>query len=196
MKFILFGRSRSGTTITYNILRSHPEISILNQSGSFVDTGFIGGDKIGTPSLDVFKQLVTDKEFQFIHIYRDGRDSVSSGMGKAKVWKEYRAWKDLDPKINSKDWADAIWRWEEAKEFVPLDRRLDIRFEDYLDQPTKNARLIADFLHVDRGMLISSEKEKITINNAHRGRYKQHTFDWQKDFHSDAIKALKLLNYI
>ena len=196
-KFILFGRSRSGTTITFKILNEHPDINITNQAHRYLKKGFTGGDKIETPSLATFERLVKNKDFKFIHIYRDGRDSVSSGMRMNKVFgPEYRLWKDMNPKINSKDWADAILRWQEAKIFILKERRVDIKFEDYLDNPGKNSDLIASFLEIGGDKLVDIEKRLIKPKESHRGYYKKWVSDWEKTFHPDAIKTLKLLGYV
>lgn len=196
-KFILFGRSRSGTTITFKILNKHSDVNITNQAHKYFKDDFTGGDKVETPTLKMFKKLVEDKDFKFIHIYRDGRDSVSSGMRMNKVFgPEYRLWKDMDPKVNSKDWADAIFRWEEAKVFIPKERRIDIKFEDYLDNPCKNSDLIANLLKINKDELIKIEKSLIKIEKSHKGYYKDWVSTWEKTFHPDAMRALKLLGYI
>jgi hypothetical protein len=196
-KFILFGRSRSGTTITFKILQAHSEINITNQAHKYLDNDFFGGDKIETPPLNKLERLSKDKDFKFIHIYRDGRDSVSSGMRMNKVFgKEYRPWKDMNPKINSKHWADAIFRWEEAKKFIPQERRIDIKFEDYLDFPGKNSEFIADLLVIGKDELVIIEKKLVKPDESHRGYYKKWVPDWEISFHSKALEALRLLNYI
>lgn len=196
-KFILFGRSRSGTTITFKILNKHSGINITNQAHKCLKKDFIGGDKIETPSITTFELLVKDEDFKFIHICRDGRDSVSSGMRMNKVFgPEYRLWKDMDPKVNSKDWADAIFRWEEAKVFIPEERRIDIKFEDYLDNPCKNSELMTNLLKINKDELIKIEKSLIKTKESHRGYYKDWVSTWEKTFHPDAMRALKLLGYI
>lgn len=198
MRFLLFGRSRSGTTITYDILNEHPEIDISNQKDYYLSEGFTGGNKKSTPNLDEF-EFLNARGFKFIHIYRDGRDSVSSGM---RVWKEkvfkggYRPWKDLNPKINSKDWADAINIWEKAKSFIDVSRYIDIKFEDYFDFPGRNSKKIANLLEIGSDKLINIERKLINIDEAHRGYYTEWVPDWKKTFHPDAIEALKFLGYI
>lgn len=189
MNFILFGRSRSGTTITYKILLNCG-VNIKNFSKKpnalFLDCSY----KIGTPPLEVFNKLNRQK-FGFIHIYRDGRDSVSSGIRMSKIWKgNYRPWKDENPRINSKDWANKIQIWENAKKFIPDSRRIDLRFEDYIDRPGFNATKLSEFLNFE------IKEDLIISDKMHKGYYKDWVPDWQNTFHPDAIEALKLLGYI
>lgn len=196
MKFLLFGRSRSGTTITFKILQKHSEIKIVNQTRQFLKDDFEGGEKTGTPTMERLERLARDDEFKFIHIYRDGRDSVSSGMRMNKVFgPKYRPWKDMNPRINSKDWADIIFRWQKAKQFIPEERRIDIKFEDYLKNPGKNSSLIAELLVIEKTQLINIERKLIKPSATHVGYYTECVPNWRNTFHPDALRALKFLGY-
>lgn len=189
----VIGRSRSGTTITWKLLNKHPDITLSNQSRVFVkgnrptgDTIYIG-DKTGIPE----KFL---RDIKYIHVYRDGRDSVASGMRMNYVFgKRWQPWKDMNPYKNSKDWADSINRWNKTK--IDLDY-LDIKFEDYIDYPEKNSKLMAKFLEVDNKPLIKAESSLIDIKQTHRGCYKKWCPNWEETFHPDAIELLKELYYI
>jgi len=197
MKFILCGRSRSGTTITYEILNKHPEVNITNQANRYFDPDFEGGDKVGTPSTQVLNELAKDPEFKFIFIYRDCRDSVTSGMKKGKVWLGgYRQWKDPNPRINSEHWGKSMKRWFTFKKTLEPEQYLQIRFEDYIDDPWVNGELMAEFLGVDPAKMQEIERELIVPEKMHVGDYVNYVPDWERTFDPLAIEMMKEYGYI
>ena len=198
-KFNINGRSRSGTTITHRILNSHPDIQCLNANNlQFKDEYYDGkskwfGFKSGTPLLEN-----VNVSFKYIHIVRDGRDSVSSGIRRTKSLGYHKSpWRSPDPTINSEDWAEHYFRWERIKaEILPPGSWLDIRFEDYIDVPGKNAVIMANFLDVDERSMVKAENKLISLKESHKGYHVEWVPGWKKTFHPDAIKALELLGYI
>ena len=211
-RILVHGRSRSGTTITQQILNSHPKIQLVNEKHIYTRSSDVDellkkekklydgkslffGDKHGTPPLEQFK-IQIPLNIKYIFIYRDGRDSVSSGIrrkrGDGKI-----GWRSQNLKVNSKDWADYYYRWQEAKsDIIPPDSWCEIKFEDYVDRPGKNSTIIADFLDMDGKKLIKCEKNFIKEGRAHKGYYTEWVPNWEKEFHPDAIKVLRLLGYI
>ena len=212
-RILVHGRSRSGTTITQRILNTHPRIQIFNESKIYARITNIKemlkmekkmynghspffGNKRDVISLEQFK--INDQlNIKYICIYRDGRDSVSSGIRRSSGPKDLKPWRSIDPRVNSKDWADYYFRWQQAKDnIIPPGNFCEIKFEDYIHNAGKNATIIAKFLGIKEKKLINLEKKFIKKNNAHIGYYAKWVPNWEKDFHPDAIKVLELLGYI
>ena len=197
MKFILCGRSRSGTTITYEILNKHPEVNITNQAKNFPSPDFEGGNKTSTPSITVLNELAKDPEFKFIFIYRDCRDSVTSGIKIREFWnKSYREWKDPNPGINSGHWGRSMKRWFTFKKTLEPEQYLQLRFEDYIDDPWVNGELMAEFLGVDPAKMQEIERELIVPEKMHVGDYVNYVPDWERTFDPLAIEMMKEYGYI
>lgn len=210
-RVLIHGRSRSGTTITRKILSKHSEIQIfeenriyqknvneiLNIEKKLYDgkTKFFG-DKTGTFKLTHFEFLKSFK-INYILIYRDGRDVVSSAFRafeKNKNLNKKKIWRSLDVYKNSYNWARIVNRGLKAYEkYKP---HLKLRFEDYFDYPGKNAKLVADFLNINKEEMIRNEHKMFNISGAHIGEYVKWIPDWATSFHPEALKKLEELNYI
>lgn len=208
--FILIGRSRSGTTITHNILKECEFVDITNQVHRF-DEGLIPesnkmivGDKIETPSLEYLEKLKQNDQFSFIHIIRDGRDSVASGMALRRrepfirrlLGLSKREWKSLDPRINSAHWARLVRRWQSFRETLPSKRFLELRYEDYIENPGINSEKMAVFLGIEVQELVQIEYRLIQPKVAHWGRYLDIIPNWEDTFDADAIMLLREYGYI
>lgn len=200
--FLLFGRSRSGTTVTYQILNNHPEIDITNQAKRFNQGIFpteypqILGDKSETLTSEYFERYIKIPNFYFIYIIRDGRDCVASGMRMSKIWKNNpRDWKSLNPLINSADWAKKIRHWQSIRKKLSKNRYIELKFEDYLINPDINAKKLAYFLNVDVSKMVASEKKHIKKRKTHCGYYLKYVPDWKNTFDKDAIELLSEYGY-
>ena len=212
-RILIHGRSRSGTTITREILNRHPDIQIYNEELIYARTNDVNeiikkekkfydnkskffGDKFGTPSIRQFK-VNKSLNIKYIYIYRDGRDSVASGFRKNLGPNDKKIWRSKNLKLNSKDWADHYFRWEEAKRNIISDGYwCEIRFEDYIDNPSKNMHIISEFLGIDHKELVKFENQLINEDSSHKGYYSQLIPNWEKEFHPDAIEVLKILGYM
>ena len=213
-RIYLHGRSRSGTTITQRILNSHSDIQIFNEKNLYTNTYTIDeildieknhydgnakyfGDKRGTPSIEQFN-LLSELNIKYIYIYRDGRDSVASAFRINSFSKPGKAaWRSTDPRINSKDWADHYFIWEEAKaNIIPDGNWCELRFEDYINAPLKNSTIMSKFLGVDLDEMIKLEKRFIKSRETHKGHFTQWVPDWEETFHQEAIEVLKKLEYL
>jgi len=211
-RLMVLGKSRSGTTITQTILNSHPDIQIFNEQHIYTNVSNIDevvkrerklynkkslwfGDKQGMMSIDTFK-LLLPLNIKHIFIYRDGRDVVSSGIRLGQRGGVNKAWKTPDQRANSKGWAHAFRLWDKIKEMLPPDNWCEIRFEDYLEYPGKNATIIAEFLDIDVDKMITCERSFIKPKKSHRGYHSEWCPDWKNTFHPDAIELLKTLEYV
>lgn len=211
LKFVLLGRSRSGTTITYDILarvlgdRVKKQCvdwsRFVSEQGGSLLTWVVKspnqGEVWGWPpdgDLDQMRDLYPD--LVYVYVYRDGRDCVSSGIRHPFGNKSYRKWKDPDVKVNSADWAQHMTDWAEHKRWLGSDRFCEVRMEDYRDHPGRNGKALARTLHLDPHRTVQAERALITHDKMHIGRYLDHLPDWERSFDKHAILHLKDRGYI
>lgn len=140
------------------------------------------GDK-GAP-VSIMKKLPKTK---VIFIYRDGRDVASSG---ARFKRGLKAPWANDPKVNAEHWAGNMQtNFNSLEEFNDC---LVIKFEDYIDYPDKNFKLISEFLGLD----YKPYKSMINFEKMHKGYYTKHWPNWKKEASVSVIKMLERLKYI
>ena len=197
MRFIIMGRSRSGTTLTHDILKDYgiPMDNLGGKSKEIESLDFEGGIKVSTPIIPMMDRLIKS-DVKVIHIYRDGRDCVCSAMKKARDKGDNGTWRLKDPYAGSKSWADCLDRWKYLEERNDSADVLNVQFEDYISYPSCNSDLMSWFLGLDCDKLFKCEKKKVRKDMANIGRWKEELPDWEDVFHPNALKWLKVLGYV
>ena len=89
--------------------------------------------------LDQLFKLFSDA--QVIHIIRDGRDAVAS-LKSMPWWKNNSIYSMLN-------WQEAISNGKRAKLKYTSDQFIEIRYEDIIEEPEKNIKILCDFLEED-----------------------------------------------
>jgi len=162
----------------------------------FNDYNFmLHGDKAELPfvPLELIKNNIPIK---IIHIHRDGRDVVSSGLRHFKITNADIEWHRSTPFDNSVYWAKGIREWQRVRESLTPEMFLELRFEDYFEFPGRNAEKIANFLKVSKSLLIDAEKSFVDPSKSNVGYFKKWAPNWKSTFSEDAIEILKELHYI
>lgn len=129
--------------------------------------------------------------FDLIVIYRDPRDVVSSVL---RDWPTaHYGYKSNDPGVIAENWLSWFNDMTISVSKYAANS-LVICFEDYIDNPGKNADKIEKFL----GITGLKEIEFLTINKkaAHKGNFKKFNFDWKNQFNKNVLNKMEELGYI
>lgn len=162
---------------------------------------------------------------QFVHILRDGRDSALS-LSKKRWYRADMAGKGVrdadgyfcgpgkrfwvkDEQVDDYEHADdlhrCIWLWREYVESairgtrqVPETQLLELKYEEFIEEPSKHSRRILDFLGIDRSHSRQSFEEFVSrkANPGSLGRWRTEINEIQlAPMHADAGALLVSLGY-
>lgn len=129
-------------------------------------------------------------DFKAIYMYRDGRDRVASLFRRPKNPK--RPTRTI--REESKYWARQIDVWKNSV-LKTQTEHLNVRFEDYIENTEEVLRSLSDFTEIDYDQIRHNFDRVFKSNNTHRGQHERY-FDWEKEFHPEAIDMLKKLGYV
>ncbi len=152
----------------------------------------IVGDKFGfyAKDIDVARRPLINIPMKIIHIIRDGRDSVSSGIRKSKGVSRDK-WNTTDPYKGSLNWAQCLEQWFTIVKDLDESSFITLKFEDLIFNPKEKLKMLADFIGVGHNFT-----KKFGTASAHIGRHKRDITDWEATFAPAAIEMLKKLEYI
>ena len=130
-------------------------------------------------------------EARFIHVVRDGRSVVASAL-RTSWWKghlgpEHWQWGPL-PSAYAAEWeasgrsfpvlAAQCWKilmdaYTAARELVPQDRWLDVRFEDVLADPEERFKEMLSFMELDEDPGLHATLARITLSPERQHQYRR-----------------------
>lgn len=141
-------------------------------------------------------------EARFVHVLRDGR-AVANSWLQMRWWDGYEGvskwlWGPLDaarearweeanrsfPVLAALGWEMLLESYDRAKEQLPADRYLEIRYEDFLEDPTGHCRSILDFFGLQLTDDFVKQLGTFQISSGRRDAYRT-------DLHSDQLRAVE-----
>ena len=115
--------------------------------------------------------------FKIIYIYRDIRDILVE-RGFHQTIQQF--------------WTRDVVRWEEYKKRLE-GSYIELRFEDYVDEPERNMNKVAEFLNLEVDDFLAAQER---IFDPTKATIRQYGNDWEKRLYSDTKEALKVKGYI
>ena len=131
-RIFLDSRLAIDTTLDYSALMN----SFLNQKRERDEKSHVGA----TVHLHFDRLLRIWPEARFIHLVRDGRDVGRSRLELGWAGNIY---------TGVQSWIDAERLWDRVKKMVPASRRVEVRYEDLINQPKHQLERLCDFLNLN-----------------------------------------------
>jgi len=157
----------------------------------------------GWPRIRFLKEIFPDAKF--IHIYRDGR-AVAASLLNVPWWSGWQGplnwpWGELTPTQRERwvrygnsfvvlagiEWEILMAAHERARQGIPSDDILDIRYEDLCQDPLKVFQKVVEFSTLEWPQRFESAVDRFSLKNTN-DKWKKHLSGEQQKLLSESLK--------